>query len=415
MFKKITVKFFVISLLLVGALVPTLTMAAPTKPVNVYLFYGEGCPHCAKEIPFLDYLAKSDVSIRVKKFEVWQNQDNAKLMSRVAASLNVQQGGVPLTIIQNQPLVGFDDALTTGQQIIAIINDARSNNYVDVVSPLMLATNQANDRPVKIVDTNNQTVNATTSNTGKSTESVKKITTWWGQLELSQFSLPVLTIIIGLLDSLNPCALWVLLFLLSLLMNKQDKKRVIWLGGGFIAASAITYFLFLTAWLNIYLLIGMLKWLKMGIVLFALLAGGYSLREWWRERNGGCEIAESEKRKAIIFRLKALAQNNSLVLAFIGVFMLAAAINLVELLCSAGLPAVYVPILTAANLSKAGYYGYLLLYVFCYILDQLVIFFIMLYSQRLTAISSRITRWTPLVSGVLMLLLGLWLLVKWFT
>ncbi|MEI7497986.1 MAG: hypothetical protein WCK11_01730 [Candidatus Falkowbacteria bacterium] len=415
MFKKIIGNFFVISLLLVGVLVPTVTMAAPTKPVNVYLFYGEGCPHCAKEIPFLDYLAKSDISIRVKKFEVWQNQENAKLMSRVAGSLNVQQGGVPLTIIQNQPLVGFDDALTTGQQIIAIINDARSNNYVDAVSPLMLATNQANDRPVKAVDSNNQMANATTSSTGKTIDGTKKITTWWGQLELSQFSLPVLTIIIGLLDSLNPCALWVLLFLLSLLMTKQDKKRVIWLGGGFIAASAITYFLFLTAWLNIYLLIGMLKWLKVGIVLFAILAGGYSLRQWWQERNGGCEIVESEKRKAIIFRLKALAQNNSLILAFIGVFLLAAAINLVELLCSAGLPAVYVPILTAANLPKVGYYGYLLLYVFCYILDQLVIFFVMLYTQRLTAISSRVTRWTPLISGIVMVLLGLWLLIKWFT
>ncbi|MFA5894128.1 MAG: hypothetical protein WC903_09235, partial [Candidatus Margulisiibacteriota bacterium] len=168
----------------------------------------------------------------------------------------------------------------------------------------------------------------------------------------------------------------------------------------------------LAAWLNIYLFIGYLSWLRLAIALFAVASGAFYLKKYWVDRKGGCKIEDDARRRKIIERLKEIAGNPRLLFAIIGIAALGASINLVELLCSAGLPAVYVPILTMAGLSKLQYYLYLLLYVFFYILPQLVIFLIAMYSLRVTAISSRVTKYSNLVGGLLMLAIGLLLLFR---
>lgn len=379
-----------------------LLLPARASAANVYFFYGDGCPHCAKEEKFLDYLEKTDDSLKVYRYEVWKNKENQDLLTQAAKRLNLKFGGVPVTVIGSEAVVGFDEPETTGVKINALIKKVGEGPQRDVVGELLAErrTGQADTSAKQDVVTEEP--------------ETSKVQAFFGEVDIKKLSLPALTAVIGLLDSLNPCAMWVLLFLLSLLLVGGDRKRMLVLGGGFIFASAFTYFLFLSAWLNIYQLIGLLGWLKMLIIAVAIFAGAYNLREYWRNRKGGCEIKDAPKRQAIMQRLRQAAQHNSLLIAFVGVVSLASAINLIELLCSAGLPAIYVPVLTQAGLPQWQYYSYLLLYAFFYVFPQLAIFLIAFFSMRLTAISSRVTKWSNLFGGVLMIILGIWLLNQWY-
>ena len=396
MLNKIKIIFIVLGGLLI------LGFAAPSRaaePVRLYLFYGDGCPHCAKEEEFLPSLKIKFPQLEISSFEVWSNDKNAELMSRVASELKVSRAGVPLTVIGRQAVVGFGEAETTGAEIESLVADAYSvGDYEDVVARVLAGESDF----LADQQTNNP----------ESPEADKKIKSIFGEFNLKDLSLPALTVLIGALDSLNPCAMWVLLFLISLLFGLDNRNKMWLLGGTFIFASAAAYFVFLAAWLNIYIFIGYLSWLRLAIALFAVVSGAFYLKKYWVDRKGGCKIEDDARRRKIIERLKEIAGNPRLLFAIIGIAALGVSINLVELLCSAGLPALYVPILTMAGLSKLQYYLYLLLYVFFYILPQLVIFLIAMYSLRVTAISSRVTKYSNLVGGLLMLAIGLLLLFR---
>jgi hypothetical protein len=387
-------------LLILGFAVP----ARAADPVRLYFFYGQGCPHCAKEEAFFPSLKIKFPELEIKSFEVWSDDDNAKLMSRVAGELKVGQAGVPLTVIGQHAVVGFGDAETTGAEIESIVADAYSvGDYEDVVAGVI-----AGETGV---------INKTRQKSPTPTATDKKINSVFGEFNLASLSMPALTALIGFLDSLNPCAMWVLLFLISLLFGLDNRSKMWLLGGTFIFASAAAYFFFLAAWLNIYLFIGYLSWLRLAIALFAVGSGAFYLKKYWVDRKGGCKIEDDVRRRKIIERLKEISADPRLLFAILGIAALGISINLIELLCSAGLPAIYIPILTIAGLSKFNYYLYLLLYVFFYILPQLVIFLIAMFSLRITAISSRVTKYSNLVGGLLMLAIGLLLLFRpgWLT
>lgn len=233
-----------------------------------------------------------------------------------------------------------------------------------------------------------------------------------GETEVKSFSLPLLTLVFGGLDGFNPCAMWVLLFLITLLINIKNKKRMCILGVIFIVTSAVVYFLFMAAWLNFFLFLGFVFWIRLAIALFAIGAGIYHLREFIRNKDGTCKAAESEKRQRIFGKIKKIVQKKNLGWAILGIIVLAGAVNLVELLCSTGLPAIYTSILTLTEIPTWQYYIYLLFYIFIFMLDDLIIFFIAMFALRTVGVSSKYTRWTSLIGGIIMIVIGLILILK---
>lgn len=394
---KKTIKYLVVflALFVYGQLAQ-----AQKKEVDLYFFYGQGCPHCAKEEIFLDQLESQNQNLNIHRYEVWYDRDNANLLKRVIDELKISVGGVPATIVGRGSIIGYFDDASTGREIKELIDNNREGDIVGRIIEGEKAPPPA-QKEASLPD-------KTPAGDGQTIKS--KL---FGEINLKTLSLPLLTITIGSLDSLNPCAMWVLLFLISLLFGMENRSKMWLLGSTFIVASAVAYFIFLAAWLNIFLFIGYVSWLRLAIAIFAVASGFFYLKKYWIDRKGGCEIeASGERRKKIIGRLKEIASDSRLLFAILGIAALASSINLVELLCSAGLPAVYVPILTLAGLARWKYYLYLLLYVFFYILPQLVIFLIAMFSLRLTAISSRITKYSNLIGGLIMLALGLLLLFK---
>ena len=216
----------------------------------------------------------------------------------------------------------------------------------------------------------------------------------------------------GFLDGFNPCAMWALIFLISLLLGMEDRKRMWLLGMAFIAASAFVYFLFMAAWLNLILLFGFVLWIRIGIGILAILSGGYSIRDALTTRALECTLAGGEERQAYREKLKNIISQNSLILSLCGIIVLAFMVNLIEIVCSAGFPAIYTQVLSLSQLPSWQYYSYILLYILFFMLDDMFVFVAAMLTFEITGMTTKYVRIARFVGGLLMLLIGMLLIFK---
>lgn len=365
---------------------------ANEEKVTLYFFWSKTCPHCHEERLFLDNLIQKYPNLEIKDYEITTEPANGRLLRKIGQELKINISGVPFTAVGEYHFTGFLSDETTGQQIEEAVECAFENSCQDVVGEVINGSQKNKEAKIKIMP-----------------ESFKLPLI--GEIKTKNLSLPILTLVIALLDGFNPCAMWVLLFLISLLLGMKDRKRMRLLGTTFIVASGVVYFLFMTAWLNLFLFLGFVFWVRLLIGLTALTAGGINLRSYWLNRSG-CDTIGEAKRNKIFDRMKTLTQKKQLWLALVGLVGLAFAVNLIELVCSAGLPAIYTQILSLSKLAWWQHYSYLLLYTFIFMADDLLVFFIAMTTLKAVGIESKYSRWSKLIGGVLMLIIGLLLLFK---
>lgn len=398
MIKRLT-KIFLVLLTLFFIVKPVF---AQEKKVNIYFFWGEGCPHCAEEEPFLEKLEEKYPEVTVLDFETWTSSENRKLLVEVGKKLNTNISGVPFTVVGEKHFTGWLNEETTGKGIEDAVICMLEDKCHDVVGEILIPqqTEEKKDELTKEEEEQKLSI------LGELTLPIV------GKINPKNFSLPVLTIILGGLDGFNPCAMWTLIFLIGLLLGMEDKNKRWILGITFIVASAFVYFLFMAAWLNLILFIGFIVWVRILIGLVALGGGGYNLKEFFTNKDNTCKVTGSEKRQAVFEKLKNITHQKNFLIALGGIILLAFAVNLVELICSAGLPVIFTQILSLSNLSKWQYYAYMLLYIFVFMLDDLFIFFAAMITLQMTGISTKYSRISHLVGGILMFIMGLLLIFK---
>jgi hypothetical protein len=227
-----------------------------------------------------------------------------------------------------------------------------------------------------------------------------------------QIGLPAFTIIVGLLDGFNPCAMWVLLFLLSLLVSLRDRRKMVLIAGTFVFVSGFVYFAFMAAWLNAFLFIGLSRAMQIALGVTAVLIGGVHIKDFFAFGAGpSFSIPESAK-PGLYARMRRILEAEHLPATLLAVVTLAALVNFVELLCTAGLPALYTQILTLQQLSWWEYYGYLTLYNVAYIFDDTLMVGAAVITLSRRKVQEVEGRWLKLISGAVMTALGLMLLVK---
>ncbi|NLF53062.1 MAG: hypothetical protein GX576_01410 [Thauera phenolivorans] len=376
-------------------LLSCLSVPAAAAEVAVHLFEREGCPHCALAAAELERQVGQGVDVVLRRHEIDGDEAARQRFAALVALFGIERPAVPLVLIGSRGFIGFDDAGGVGAAYAEAIAACRRDGCEDLVAGLAAE-------------------GGTEGDVGAATAPVRSRVSLplFGEVELANLSLPLLTVVLGALDGFNPCAMWVLVFLLGLLLPMQDAARRWILGGAFILASAAVYYGFMAAWLNALLLLGMSQWVRLAVALVALLAGAHYLREWLRNPAMVCEVTAPERRRAVFARLRAAAGQPGLLLALAGIVGLAVAVNLVELLCSAGLPAVYAQMLTMSALPAWQHYAYLALYVFVFMLDDLLVFMIAMTTLRITGASARLTRASRLLGGVLLLAIGLAMLFR---
>lgn len=393
----IKIKKILILFLLVFFICPTITFAFGKKEVNVYLFYSETCPHCAAEHKYLDSI-KDKYDLNIYSYEV-SNPDSVEKLEKISKYLDVNVTGVPYTVINNTAIVGFGEGMTE-DTLLYHIKKARKRSFVDKAGMELgvVEKEETNNDSNKEEDDNNTIINIPII----------------GELNLKNVSLPIVSILIGLIDGFNPCAMWILLFLISTLIGMKDKKRLWALGLTFLITSSLVYLAFMLSWLSFAKFIGTITWFRMLIAVVALVGAAINLNSYLKTLNeeDGCTVVEAKKRKKIFKKIKEFTSKQSFLLALLGIMLLAALVNILELACSAGLPVVFTGVLSMNNLSTLEYVLYIGLYILFFMLDDIFIFAVAVKSFELTGISTKYSKYSHLIGGILMLIIGILLVLK---
>ena len=330
--------------------------------------------------------------VRVHRFEVIRSAASRRLLERVGEALRADVSAVPFTVIGDVVWIGYHDDATTGAEMKHRIETCLREPCPDSVAPAPRRRRRDAARRARCGDAQ------------RLPAAVRLPLV--GEVALRNLSLPALTVALGALDGFNPCAMWALVFLLGLLVGMRDRLRMWTLGVAFVVASAAVYFVFMAAWLNLLLFIGMVVWVRVGIGLVALAGAGYQLRQYVLARNEACSVTAPEARRRIFARLRGLAGKREFYLALAGIVALAFAVNLIELLCSAGIPVVYTQVLTMSGLPLWQYYAYVALYIAVFMLDDLVVLVLALATLHVSGLATTYTRYSHLLGGVLLAAIG---------
>ncbi|MGF1547842.1 MAG: hypothetical protein ACFCUG_11005 [Thiotrichales bacterium] len=349
--------------------------------VELYFFSALTCPHCAEAQPHIEALARERPWLRLHTLELTRHPEHVERFRALARQAGGEARSVPALIFCGEIHTGWGSDATTG----AVIRQG-----VDACHARARGESRANPTPPPAA-----------------TIAVPLV----GDVDPNHLSLPVLTAVLAGLDAFNPCAFFVLLFLLSMLAHQRDTRRMLLIGGVFVTISGLMYFAFMAAWLNVFQVVGHLGWVTFAAGALALFVGLVNIKDFFQFQRG-LTLSIPETKKPEIFRRTRLILAAERIPAMLGAtVLLAIAANFYELLCTAGFPMVYTRALTLADLSAAERYGYLAAYNLIYILPLALI--VAAFARTLGArkLTDREGRLLKLLSGVMMLALGVVLLV----
>ena len=366
--------------------------------INIHLFYGDGCPHCAEEEEFLNDYLKEEKNAKLIKYEVWHDKDNQKKLTTVQDKLDNHSNGVPYLIIGDKVLVGYIEG-TTDVRIKKYVEEYKnSDKYVDKVTYILEGKEEIKKDELKKTDEEVDEYNLPIL----------------GKVNPKKVSLPVLAVVLGLVDGFNPCAMWILLFLITMLINTKDRKKMWILGLIFILTSGIVYLAFMLTWLNLASFISKIFFVRLLVALVALIIGFINLNNFYKstKKDDGCEVVDKKDRKKIMNQIMKITKEKSFILAIGGIIILAASVNIIEMMCSIGLPLIFTQILAMNSLSFGSYMLYMFLYILFFLIDDIVIFVIAMSTLKVTGISTKYNKYSHLVAGIITILIGLLLLIK---
>lgn len=388
------------------------------EKVNVYLFYGDGCPHCSALEEYLDEKYSNDKDVKVYKYEVWNDVTNQELWKKVEDVTGEEAKGVPYFVIGKEVMQGYSAGDVWEKKVDKAIEEAKKINYNDnvgitlgVVEGKIIKDDDISksnyDPDKKEADISDYYNND--SDTNADTELNIPLV---GTISLKDMSIPVIAILIGLVDGFNPCAMWVLIFLITMLFDYPSKKKMWILGCTFLFTSAFIYFLFMISFLKVATFINSINVLKLLIAVFALVFGGFNIYRYFKTKDVGCDVVDKNKRRKIINRIKNILSSKSFAFAIGGIILLAISVNLIELLCSMGLPVMFTEILAYNNITGVKNILYIILYIIFFLIDDLIVFFIAMKTLKITAISNKYSKYSHLVGGLIMIAIGLLMILK---
>lgn len=394
---------------------------ADEKVINIHLFYGNGCPHCAAEEEFLSDYLKDRTDVKLYKYEIWYDSHNQELLSKVQKEMGTtNKNGVPFTVIGKKTIVGYADGVTD-EQIKDAINYYLNNDYRDYAGEITGKVKKAEVKEDITKDeskTEDKKENKMekADDTKDSDQTDENVTVpVLGKINAKKVSLPILAVVLGLVDGFNPCAMWILIFLITMLFNMKDRKKMWILGLTFILTSGIVYLMFMLAWLNLATFISKIAFIRLLIAVIALVVGlinVYKYIDSLKKKDEGCDLVDKKDRKKIMEKIISITHEKKFIIALLGIMVLAASVNIIELMCSIGIPLLFTQILAMNNLSTFSYMIYMFIYIFFFLIDDIVIFVISMVTLKVTGLSTKYTKYSHLIGGIIMLIIGLLLIIK---
>ena len=372
-------RYLIISLIILGIVIAFTSQGTSStdEGFEVHFFYIPGCSHCDEQEPFNEKLADTYPSIQIIEYDATTPAGSA-LLSEKLGELGVEdEPDFPITIFGNQVFGGWESEETTGRAIEEALQQCLAGDC-----PAPTSEEPGDGIVLPII----------------------------GEIIPGDYSLPALAVILGLVDGFNPCAMWVLVYLIALIATLRDRKRIWLIVGSFVLASGVLYFLFMTVWLNAFLFIGYVKPVTTVIGLVALGGGILQIREFIETKGAiVCEVTDAESRKKTMTRIQKIVSSPITLGTIAGIIALAFAVNSIEFVCSAAVPAIYTHVLSLASLTTFQYYGYILLYVLFFMLDDAIIFGSAAIAMT-SNLGSRYTKYFRPVGATILIILGVLLI-----
>jgi glutaredoxin len=341
--------------------------------IYLYLFHTNDCPRCAKMQSLLEELKAENPELEIQQYEISQDNRNRNYFQIMLTEHGLKAQGVPTVFVGDKAFTGFYEKTTRDSILTEImrlkgsakIQDARQFNIPFI-----------------------------------------------GTIDAGTISLPAFTVYIGLLDGLNPCAMWVLTFLLGLMVYSRDRFKIIFVGSVFVLSSDVVYFLFMTAWLNLFLVIGYSKIITLVLGTVAILIGMVNVKELFFFKKGVSLTIPDAAKPKLYKRVRKLLHEKNTLLTVTGVITLAVFVNFIELGCTIGLPAIYTKILSIKKLPSSLEYLYLALYNIAYVVPLAVIVGLFALTLGHFKLSEKHAKILKVVSGLLMIFLGAMMVFK---
>ncbi|MFA6214520.1 MAG: hypothetical protein WC717_04560 [Candidatus Micrarchaeia archaeon] len=357
---------------------PTVEPVAPQQfsmnaTLDVHFFYHPACPHCKEQMPHNQQIAQEYPNARWIYHDTSDPAQNG-LMESMLAALGKGREGVPTTIINRTVIVGFDRERTP-----QMLRDALSENGGGGTGG---------------------------EGQGKGTITLPLI----GAIDPHGYSLAALAVTLGLIDGFNPCAMWVLVYLISITLTLHDRRRFLLVVGTFLLASGALYFLIMAAWLNAFLFVGYLRPVMIAVGAIALYWGASSLREFVKNKGEiACQVGDAREKRRISGEMGALVSSPLTLATFFGLVALAFTVNSIEFVCSSAIPAVFTQVLSLSGATALEHYAYILLYVLMYMLDDAIVFSLAYFAVG-GALGSRVASWGHAIGALILIALGAMLL-----
>lgn len=347
--------------------------------VQLYFFWSLTCPHCTEARPYIEALPEARPWVRLHSLELSRQPENVRQYQAMARQLGEDAAAVPALLFCGEMHVGWDSDATTGALIRQRLDGCRARAASGQAAQAVPA------EPIRLP--------------------------LIGAVDPASLSLPMLTLVLAGLDAFNPCAFFVLLFLLSMMAHQKSRGRMLLVGGVFVLVSGLMYFAFMAAWLNVFQLFGHLAWVTMAAGALAVFVGAVNVKDFFRFGQGITLSIPESKKPGLFRRARAILSADNLPAMLAATLFLAVAANFYELLCTAGFPMVYTRLLTLADLTPAARYGYLAAYNLVYVLPLALIVAVFAFSLGARKLTEREGRLLKLMSGAMMLELGALLLI----
>lgn len=345
---------------------------------ELHLYWVSTCSHCHDQIKDVNRIQTHYPELKVSTFQLDGNQTHMEQLRKLSEIYQIQFGTVPVSFVGNRAWVGFSQQTSVEienkiKECLSKKLDCRVNTGAQVLQ-----------------------------------KNFKIHVPLLGEYDLTESSLVISTILIGLIDGFNPCSLWVLSLLMTMIVGTKSRKRALIIGLSFLFTTAAVYAFFMAGIISSLQYLNHLNWIKLTVALLALTFALVNIKDYFWYKKGISFTIPKKFQPAIYRNLRQLTHSEQSSIFLIGyTIIIAGGIAVVEFPCTAGFPIIWGQLILHSNISGTQYLFLLALYILFYLVDELIIFLVILTTMHVSQLQEKHGRFLKLTSGIIMLCLSI--------
>ena len=383
-----------------------------SKKVKIEYFGRKDCKNCANLEKFLKELSTKRDDFEYVEHKIDESKEEKVFFDETASKLKLVKG-TPIIYIDGHIIQGFNTADTTGKEIENLINSGKTKDKILTLKEYVESGQTGNVSSNGAVCTGDTVCEVPGLTKGAENQVLVNIPIINKTVDLTNYSLLTMSIILGTIDGFNPCAMWVLVLFLTALIAVGNKVKMFRVAGLFILAEAVMYFFILNAWIYAWDFVGLDKWVTPLVGIVGIIGGIFFIRNYLKKGDTlECEVTDFEQRAKISKKIKDIANKPFTLLTALAIIGLALSVNVIEFACSVGIPQTYTKILQINEVPFWTRQFYTFIYIIGYMIDDIIVFGFALMSVNKLQLTTKYSKWVNLFGGILMIILGLIMLIK---